>query len=103
MVGVADDGDPVGIEADRFADEDKMYLHLVNIVKDRIGPQHMIYTQPRFDDYENVRVLVVECKKGGAAVFVKDGHVERFYIRTGAATAELTGSQMQEYIKHRFQ
>lgn len=35
-------------------------------------------------------------------VFTKDGEVERFYIRTGPATAELTGNQSVAYIKERF-
>ncbi len=79
-----------------------MYLHLVNLLKDRIGPQHMMYIHPRFDDYHHVRVLVVDCTPGKSPLFVKDGKVERFYIRTGAATTELTASQTQEFIKQRF-
>jgi hypothetical protein len=33
-----------------------MYLHLVNLLKDRMGPQYMMYIHPRFDDYEDMRV-----------------------------------------------
>ena len=33
VIGVSDDGNPVGIQADGFDNEDKMNLHLVNIVK----------------------------------------------------------------------
>jgi hypothetical protein len=42
--------------------------------------------------------------KGKAKVptFVKDGEIERFYVRTGPATTELSASQTQEYIKQRF-
>ncbi len=99
IIGVADDGDPVGIETDKFPNEDKMNLHLVNLLKDRIGPQYMRSIHPRFDDYEDCRVLKVECSKSQAPVFVKDGNVERFYVRTGAATTELTAKQTVEYIK----
>jgi hypothetical protein len=102
IIGVADDGDPVGIEADNFGSEDRMYLHLVNLLNSRLGPHHMIYIHPRFDDYQDVRVMVVECLRGNSPVFVKDGAVERFYVRTGAATIELFGSQMQDFIKQRF-
>jgi hypothetical protein len=102
IIGVADDGEPVGIEADNFASEDKMYLHLVNLLNNRLGPQHMIYIHPRFDDYQDVRVMVVECLRGKSPVFVKDSSIERFYVRTGAATTELSGSQMQDFIKQRF-
>jgi hypothetical protein len=40
VIGVADDGAPVGLEKDGFADEDKMSLHLINLLKDRLGGQH---------------------------------------------------------------
>ena len=103
VVGMADDGSPVGIGVDGFSNEDKMYLHLVNLINGKIGPQHMMHIQPRFDDYDHARVLVVECKKGKAPVYVKDGNNEKFFVRTGASTTELTVSLVQEYIKQRFQ
>lgn len=102
IVGVEDNGDPIGIEEDEFPNEDKMNLHLVNLLRDRIGPQYMMYIHPRFEDYEEVRVLAVECLPAQSPVFVKDGKVEKFYIRTGAATAELTPSQTQDYIQQHF-
>lgn len=102
VIGVADDGEPVGIDADKFPNEDKMYLHLVNLIKDRVGAAHMMYLHPRFDDYDHTRVLAVECLRSKSPVFVKDGKQERFYVRTGAATTELMGAQAQEFIKQRF-
>jgi Putative DNA-binding domain len=71
VIGVTDDGDPIGIEADKFANEDKMYLHLVNLIKDRMGPSSMMYIHPHFDDYQNARVMVVDCTAGKSPVFVK--------------------------------
>ena len=102
VVGVGDDGTAIGIEADKFSNEDKMNLHLVHLIRDRIGPQHMMYIHPRFDDYDGTRVLMVECQRGRDPVYVKDGNSERFYIRTGAATSELSASQMQQFIRRRF-
>ena len=102
IIGVSDDGTPVGIEADKFPNEDKMSLHLVNIVNSRMGPQSMIAMHTHFQDYEDNRVLVVDCVQSQSPVFVKDGNVERFYIRTGPATTELQGNQMNDYIRRRF-
>ena len=102
IIGVSDDGTPVGIEADKFPNEDKMNLHLVNIVKSRIGPQNLIAMNPHFQDYEGNRVLVVDCAQSQFPVFVKDENIERFFIRTGPATTELQGHQMSDYIKRRF-
>jgi hypothetical protein len=102
VIGVSDDGSPVGIQADDFPNEDKMSLHLVNIVKTRLGVQAITNLHVHFDDHEDCRVMVVKCCKSSTSVFLKDGDAERFYIRTGPSTTELSASQTQEYIKQRF-
>ena len=102
VIGVGDDGFAVGIQADKFPNEDKFHLHLDNLLNHRIGPEFTMYLHPRFEDYEDTRVMAVECLPSKAPVYVKDGNTERFYIRTGASTTELVPSQMTEYIKQRF-
>ncbi len=102
IIGVSDDGETVGIEVDGFINEDKMHLHLVNLLRNRIGAQHLMYIHPRFEDRDEARVLVVECWPSNSSAFVKDGGAERFYIRTGAATTELSATQMQQYVGQRF-
>jgi len=102
LIGVMDNGTPVGIEADGFLNEDKMLLHLDNLVKERLGPKHMMYIHPHFEDYDGYKVLALECSPSNSPVFVKDGSAERFYIRMGASSPELTGRQTHEYIKERF-
>lgn len=100
-IGISDDGSPIGIGSDGFANEDKMSLHLVNLIKDRVGPSIMQFIHARYEDYNSFRVMVIECSRAKAPVFVKDGNIERFYIRTGPSTTELSASQTQEYIKQR--
>lgn len=102
VVGMSDDGMPVGLEVDHFQNEDKMSLHLVNIVKSRINPQALTSMHIHFEDHNGGRVMLVECSESSNPVFVKDDQIERFYIRTGPSTTELTASQTQEYIKERF-
>ena len=102
VIGVADDGTPVGLEHDRFESEDRLRLHLENLIRDRMGPQYMMYIHPRFEEYKNTRVLAVECWLSDAATYVKEGNVEKFFVRTGASTSELTPSQTVEYVKRRF-
>ena len=102
VVGVSDDSSSIGIQADGFENEDKMSLHLVNIVKSRIGVQAMTCIHAHFDDHDNCRVMVVKCRKSPTPIFLRDGNTERFYIRTGPSTTELSASQTQEYIKRRF-
>jgi len=102
VIGVADNGEPVGIEVDGFPNEDKMVLHLDNLVRSRLGAQFGMYVHPRFEDYQGQRVLAVECWPARSPVYVKDANTEHFYIRAGASTSELPVSQVQEYIKQRF-
>ena len=102
VIGVSNDGIPVGIDEDAFENEDRMALHLVHIGNARMGPQAMASTHIHFDDYEESRVMVVECQKSPTPVYLKEGEREYFFIRTGPATIDLPTSKIQEYIKHRF-
>ena len=100
-MGVNDHGEPSGLEADRFGTEDQMSLHLVNIVRSRMGPQVMTLLRVRFEDYRGRRVMIVACPRSASPVYVKDGDIERFYVRTGPSTTELSASQTQDYLAHR--
>lgn len=102
VVGVSDDGETVGLAPDGFANEDKMDLHLGNLLKNRIGSQFAMYIHPRFEDRDDERVLIVGCWPSNSPVFVKDGKNEHFFVRNGASTAELTPSETQSYIKQRY-
>ena len=79
-----------------------MSLHLVNIVKSRMGPHSMTHMHVQFDEFEENRTLIVRCNKAPVPIFVKDSDIERFYIRTGPSTTELSASQTQEYIRQRW-
>ena len=102
VIGVSDSGEVLGIQKDGFPSEDKMNLHLVNLIRDRMGPQHMLHIEPRFESVDGNRVLVVRCKPSNIPVYLKDGNTEQFFTRTGAATTELLPSQIQVYIQQRF-
>ena len=102
FIGITDDGTPVGIKHDGFQNEDRMSLHLVNLIKARLGPQTMMYIHPRFEDLDGIQVMVVECSGMNSPVYLKDGNSEQFFIRTGPSTAELKPSEIQAYIKQRF-
>ena len=102
FIGVSDDLTPLGIEVDRFSDEDKMQLHLVNIVNDRIDPRAMILIHTSFQEYEGHRILVATCDRSPSPFYVMKSNAERFYVRTGPATNELTAGSLVDYIGTRF-
>ena len=102
VVGVADDGSPIGLEVDGFDTEDRMSLHLVNIVNESMGPTVWAHMHANFDDFGDGRVLVVRCDRSSAPVYIKDGQTERFYVRTGPSTTELQVASALDYIGRRF-
>ncbi len=102
IVGVADDGSPIGLQADGFPNEDKLSLHLVNLLKDRLGGQNAIRVHPHFEGHDGARILVIACELAKSPVWVKDGGAERFFVRYGPSTQELVGAASHEYIKQRF-
>ena len=61
--------------------------------------RHTIHVH--FEDYDDSRILVAHCARSLRPVFVKDGEIGLFFVRTGPSTTELTGSQTQEFISHR--
>lgn len=102
IIGVNDDGEILGLQNDAFESEDKMDLHLGNLIKARMGASTMLYISPRFETLGAQRVLVVDCKPSKVPVFLKNGTEEEFFVRAGASSAALPPSQMNEYIKQRF-
>lgn len=101
-IGVYDDGSPVGIDIDGFENEDKMALHLVNILKSRLNVLVMPFVHIHLDDYMDTRVMVVDCKRSQKPVFLKDKNEQRFFIRTGPSTSELKADEIMEFTKIRF-
>lgn len=103
LIGVTDDGEVLGIAADGFPNEDKMGLHLVNLVKDRIGDVFLPYIHPHFEELTGERILSIRCERGPKPAFVKDGGQQKFFVRGGNATAELMGNSITDYVSQRFQ
>ena len=103
LIGIADDGSSFGIQSDSFSSEDKMNLHLVNLVKSRMVAHAMTKIHINFEGYHGNRIMKVECDPSHTPVYVKEGNEERFYVRMGASTDYLPPSQIPDYIKTRFE
>ena len=101
FVGVEDGGSVRGLEADGFESEDKLRLHLVNLVKSRMSAQTTTAIRLRFQDHQGCRILVVQCDRSSSAVWIKDVGRARFFVRKGAATTELRASEVVTYLSSR--
>jgi len=102
VLGVADDGTPVGLDGDGFTSEEEMCSHLTEVVKSRLGEEHLMHIHLRFEEYKGTRVLAVDCRPSHEAAFLKDGGDEHFFVRAGASTDEFTASRARDYIAQRF-
>ncbi|MEQ8405772.1 MAG: DUF262 domain-containing protein [Oceanicaulis sp.] len=102
VIGVTDDGEAVGMDADGFANEDKALLHLGNLIEKRVSGHHAIYIHPRFDEHEGVRVLRVEVDPARSPAYLRDGAEERLFVRASASTRALSGSETDSFIRARF-
>ena len=102
LIGVGDGGEVLGIEADGFSNEDAALLHLGNLISARLGDVFRPYVHPRFEDQEGGRVLVVRCEPGPRGAYLKDGQLQKFFVRGGNATAELQGPAITDYVRQRF-
>lgn len=103
LVGIADDGEVVGLEPDGFASEDKVLRHFHDLVCGRIGRQHASLVHASIQPFEGKAVLRVDCGKSSKPVYVMTDGREEFFIRTGPATVALEGSAFLAYCTTHFQ
>lgn len=101
-IGIADDGTAIGLDEDGFQNEDKLLLHLTNLINAKLGQAHNLYIEFNIEDYLDKRALVVKCQPSNSALWVKDGNEQKFFVRTGPSTSEMKGADAQSYIENRF-
>src|ERR1035438_590169 len=62
LIGVADNGEIIGVDRDSFPNSDKFLLHLGNILTDRIRPETVEYVEYKMIALEGRAVCHVICK-----------------------------------------
>ncbi len=107
LVGVADDGEILGVDVEGFDNADKMNLHIINLISSQIGDEFLPFIrfkEVNFGKKESgADKLVVrfDCRPTVTPVFYKEGKAEIFFVRSGPSSVELTGSDLINYIDHR--
>ncbi|MGH7844350.1 MAG: RNA-binding domain-containing protein [Candidatus Binatia bacterium] len=112
LIGVADDGDVIGLEPDYQSlgdvDRDKFELHLRNLLNQQFGTGFVTTKVViNFHEVGEKEVCQVETSTAREPVIVtvkdKNGQsVEKFYARSGNSSQEIPLSEMNAYIKERF-
>ena len=102
MIGVSDDGSIYGVDEKEFDSRDKMNLHFTHMISSRIGDEFFPYISFRVIDMEEGKAIIrVDCARCKKPVFLKDGKVEEFYVRSGPSSVMLTGSNLVNYVNNK--
>lgn len=101
LLGVADNGDILGLEADDFENDDKCLLHIKNLLHEHIGSEFTQFIRSSVIDMEGKKVVAASCLRADVPVFLKMGKNEEFYVRSGPSSTKLTMSQMVAYLARR--
>jgi len=101
LIGVQDNGDILGIEADGFENEDKCRLHFKNLINHHVGPEFSRFIHLKIREMQGKVILVIECERVRKPVFLLNGKNEDFYVRSGPSSLKLSMSQMVKYLEER--
>lgn len=111
LIGVADTGEVRGLIRDYAClggNSDKMQLHLTNLLINHFGQAYRASRiRVTFADHDGNDVCRVDIDRATSAVFVttpdsKGVRAERFFVRSGNSTQELSPSQTATYIREHF-
>lgn len=102
LIGVDDESNILGIDADEFENEDKILLHFKNLISQHIGLEFSKYINLTIKTIEDKTILVVECERADRPVFLHHKNDESFYIRSGPASVNLSISKVIRYIQNRY-
>lgn len=113
LIGIADDGEIVGLESDYNSlsspTRDGFELHLRNLLNQQFGPGFVTSKVViKFHEVGGKEVCQVETEPAKEPVVIslkdKNGQpTEKFYARSGNSSQEIPLSEMNAYIKARFQ
>jgi hypothetical protein len=112
LIGVSDSGEILGLEADYLslggADRDKFELHLRNVLTSGLGTvfvsSKLKVTFPAIGDVEICQIDILPTTKP-LVLTVKDKNgvqQEKFYVRSGNSSQELSLTEMPAYLGERF-
>ncbi|MCH2175053.1 MAG: response regulator [Lentisphaeria bacterium] len=101
LVGVQDDGNIIGMETDKFQNEDKLLLHWNGLLKNHIGAEFSPKVNSKLVFCCQKQVLIVQVLKSLDPVFFRRDKDEIFYVRSGPSSEQLSPSELLAYITAR--
>lgn len=112
LIGVKDNGEILGLEGDYHAlggaNRDKFELHLRNILNRCFGTSFVTTKlKVSFPSVGDVEICQIDIQPAAKALIIevkdKNGQAqEKFYVRSGNSSQELSLNEMQAYLAERF-
>ena len=101
LIGVNDDGELIGLDTDKFANDDKFLLHYNNLFKQHIGLEFNPRVSAAIVTVADRKVFVIECEPATDPAYLRHGKEEKYYVRAGPSSSALSTSQVVEYVRKR--
>jgi len=79
FVGVSDDGTILGLEKDKFPNDDRFLLHFTNLLRDKIGEKILGLAHFEIINIDGKGILRIDITKSNHPIFVKAQGKEYFY------------------------
>lgn len=103
LIGVADDGSIVGLEADyksiKKPGRDGFELHLTQMLSNGLGTSSLAYVTVAFVTADGRDVCRVDVRRSPEPVYVADKQGSVFYARLGNATRPMQVDEAHRYIR----
>jgi len=97
VVGVDDQGVPLGLEADGFENEDHLLRHFTSLFAQHIGIEFLPLVVFGVRACRGRRILLARCSRSSKPVILKGGKEEEFYLRAGPSSRKLS---LSEFLAH---
>ncbi len=101
LVGVNDEGEAVGLEADKFPNNDKLLLHATTLIRNHLGGEFAPFVHTSIHSIDDHDVLAIECLPSPQPVYFRRDGEEKFYLRLGPSTQALSPSEIVAYVSNR--
>ena len=102
LIGVADDGTPLGIQDDIDStgrkDRDGFLQCLTQTISTGLGDAVAPYIETTFEDLDDKTVCRIQVDASPGPVFLQDGNEKEFFIRFGSSTRPLDMEAAHKYI-----
>lgn len=111
LIGVQDDGEILGLDNDfklLGGNSDKFELHIRNLLNTHLGKVSASQIDVSFPMVQGKEICRVDVLKSDKPIYLeihdeeKNKTEEKFFVRSGNSTQELTMSETNEYIKKNF-